>query len=363
MPPQTAALFDQIEDVTRPPVIVAELSANHDGDLSRAIEIIDASAAAGADAIKLQTYTADTITLNHDGPGFVLEGGLWDGRKLHDLYEEAHTPWDWHEALFEAGRKHGMAVFSSPFDFTAVDFLEQFEPPAYKIASFELVDLPLIAYAARTGRPLVMSTGMADWDEIQEAVLTARRAGCQRLCVLHCTSGYPTPIEQADLRTLSELMQRLALPVGLSDHTPGIAAPVAATALGARMIEKHVTLRRSDGGPDAAFSLEPDELAALVRETRAAHAALGQVRDGVAQSEAGSRAVRRSLYVSRAVKAGEVLTPDVIRSVRPGGGLHPREWDRVLNRKAARDLNYGDPLDWSMIEGGEPQTGKQDKTQ
>ena len=347
-----SSVFDQIEDHSRPPVIVAELSANHSGDLSRALEIIDACAEAGADALKLQTYTADTITLDHDGPGFVLEGGLWDGRKLHDLYEEAHTPWDWHAALFERGRKHGMEVFSSPFDFTAVDFLEQFEPPAYKIASFELIDLPLITHAAQTGRPLVMSTGMASWDEIIEAVLTARQAGCERLYILHCTSGYPTPIEQADLRTIPDLIARLQLPIGLSDHTPGIAAPVAATALGARMIEKHVTMRRSDGGPDAAFSLEPDELAALVRETRNAHAALGGVRKGLAQSEERSRTVRRSLYVTRDIKAGDVLTVDNIRSVRPGGGLHPREWTKVLGRTASRDLKFGDPLDWSMISDG-----------
>ncbi|WP_375284683.1 pseudaminic acid synthase [Marinicauda pacifica] len=349
---QTSDMFDQIQDVTRPPLIIAELSANHSGDLGRALEIIAACGEAGADALKLQTYTADTITLNHDGPGFVLEGGLWHGRKLHDLYEEAHTPWEWHEALFEAGRKAGMAVFSSPFDFSAIDFLEQFDPPAYKIASFELIDLPLIAHAARTGRPLVMSTGMASWDEVMEAVLTARQAGCDRLCVLHCTSGYPTPIEEADLRTLPDLAMRLGLPVGLSDHTPGIAAPVAATALGARAIEKHVTMRRSDGGPDAAFSLEPDELAALVRETRNAHAALGQVRTGTAKSEEGSKTVRRSLYVAAPVKAGETLTPDNVRSVRPGGGLHPREYTRVLGRSAARDLTFGEPLDWSMVEGG-----------
>lgn len=346
-------VFDQVEDSSQPPVIVAELSANHSGDLGRALEIIAASAEAGADAIKLQTYTADTITLNHDGPGFVLEGGLWHGRKLHDLYEEAHTPWDWHADLFEAGRKHGMEVFSSPFDFSAVDFLEQFEPPAYKIASFELVDLPLIAHAAKTGRPLVMSTGMASWDEIIEAVLTARQNGCERLCVLHCTSGYPTPIEQADLRTIPDMTARLQLPIGLSDHTPGVAAPVAATALGARMIEKHVTMRRADGGPDAEFSLEPDELAQLVRETRQAHAALGGIRKGVAQSEQGSKTVRRSLYVCLPVKAGERLTAESVRSVRPGGGLHPRNWEQVLGRTASRDLAFGEPLDWSMIADGD----------
>lgn len=341
-------LFDQVEDPARPPVIVAELSANHAGSKARALEIIAASAEAGADAVKLQTYTADTITIDHDGPGFVLKGGLWDGRKLHDLYDEAHTPWDWHAELFEAGRKRGLEVFSSPFDASAIDFLEGFEPPAYKIASFELIDLPLIAYAARTGRPLVMSTGMASHEEIDEAVRTAREAGCARLCLLHCTSGYPTPIEQADLLTLPDLARRTGAPVGLSDHTPGVAAPVAATALGARMIEKHVTLRRADGGPDAAFSLEPDELASLVRETRAAHAALGRVRTERAAAEAGSATVRRSLYAVAPIAAGEIFTAHNVRSIRPGGGLHPRELTAILGRRAARDIAFGEPLDWSM---------------
>ncbi len=332
-----------------PSFIVAELSANHNGTLDHALAIMRAAKAAGADAIKLQTYTADTITIDHDGPGFRIEQGPWQGRTLYDLYQEAHTPWEWHEALFAEGRALGLPVFSTPFDMSAIAFLERFEPPAYKIASFELVDLGLIRAVAATGRPMILSTGMASFAEIDEAVAAARGAGAKQIVLLHCTSGYPTPPDEANLRTIPHLAEALGVPVGLSDHTLGIGVALAAIALGACVIEKHLTLSRADGGLDAAFSLEPQELKSLVDNTRLAHAALGGVTYERRASEASSIVFRRSLYVVRDIKAGERLTPETLRSIRPGQGLHPRHYEELLGKRVKRDVGRGTPLSWDLI--------------
>jgi N-acetylneuraminate synthase len=332
-----------------PPFVVAELSANHNGTLDHAIAIMRAAKAAGVDAIKLQTYTADTITIDHDGPGFRIEQGLWRGRTLHELYQEAHTPWDWHGALFEEGRSLGLPVFSTPFDASAIAFLERFDPPAYKIASFELVDLGLIRAVAATGRPVILSTGMASFVEIQEAMAAARDAGARQIVLLHCTSGYPTPPEEANLRTIPHLAEKLGVPVGLSDHTLGIGVALAAVALGACLIEKHVTLRRADGGPDAGFSLEPDELKSLIENARLAHAALGSITFERRASEVGNAVFRRSLYIVRDMKAGEMLTPETLRSIRPGFGLPPRYYDDLLGKRVNRDVARGTPLSWDLI--------------
>lgn len=328
------------------PYLIAELSGNHNGELGRALALIDAAKAAGADAVKLQTYTADTITIDHDGPGFRLEGGLWRGRTLHDLYREAHTPWDWHEPLFAHARSLGLTIFSSPFDATAVDLLERLDAPAFKIASFELNDLPLIRRAARSGKPLIMSTGLATLGEIAEAV---EAAGDVPLVLLHCVSGYPTPPEDCNLRTIPHLAEAFGVAAGLSDHTHGTAVPVAATALGAVVIEKHFTLSRAEGGVDSAFSLEPAEFKAMAEAVRNAWAALGRVHYGVKPSEAGGRDYRRSLYVVADVPAGAPLTADNVRSIRPGFGMEPKHLPAVLGRRAARDLKRGAPLRWDML--------------
>jgi pseudaminic acid synthase len=333
----------------QPPYVIAEMSGNHNGDIGRALALIDAAKAAGADAVKLQTYTADTITIDHDGPGFLIEGGLWHGRRLHELYQEAHTPWDWHPRLFEHAEKLGVTIFSSPFDPTAVDFLERLGAPAYKVASFEIVDTPLIAAMARTGKPLIISTGLASPDDITDAVAAARAAGDGGLVLLHCTSAYPTPPAQMHLRTLADLAGRHGALVGLSDHTMGTAVSVAAVALGACVIEKHFTLARADGGPDSAFSLEPDELARLTRDCRDAWEALGSVRYEEVEAEAAARDHRRSLYVVADVRRGEILTAQNVRSIRPGHGLPPKHLDAVLGRPAARDITRGEPLAWELV--------------
>ena len=330
-----------------PPYIIAELSANHLGKRARALASMEAAKDAGADAVKLQTYTADTITIDHDGPGFRIEGGPWDGRSLHELYREAHTPWDWHEALFDKGRALGLDVFSSPFDASAIDFLERFDPPAYKIASFEIIDPALIARAAATGKPLIISTGMADRAEIRQAVEAALSAG--GVCLLHCVSGYPAPAEEANLRTIADLAKSFGVVCGLSDHTLGTAVPIAAVGLGAAVIEKHFTLDRAGGGPDAAFSLEPDEFAAMASGCRTAWAALGQVHYGATPSEEPNLQFRRSLYVVADIAKGEPFTKHNLRSIRPGHGLPPRMIDEVMGQAASRDLSRGTPLNRGCV--------------
>jgi pseudaminic acid synthase len=332
-----------------PPFVICELSGNHNGSLERALAMIDAAAATGCDAIKIQTYTADTITMDVDRPEFRIAGGLWDGRTLHDLYREAQTPYDWHAALFARAAERGVILFSSPFDETAVDLLDGLGAPAYKIASFEAVDLPLIRYAAAKGKPLIISTGMANLAEIEAARDAALEAGAAGVVLLHCVSSYPAAMEDANVRTVADMAGRFGCPVGLSDHTPGTAAAVAAVALGASVVEKHFTLARADGGPDAAFSLEPAEFTALVADCKAAWSALGRAHYDLLGSERGNVAFRRSLYVAADVKAGEPLSRANVRSIRPGNGLPPGELDAVLGRPAARDLKRGEPLAWDMV--------------
>lgn len=331
-----------------PPYLIAELSGNHKGDLGRALALVDAAKESGADAVKLQTYTADTLTIDHDGPEFRLAQGLWAGRTLYDLYGEASTPWDWHEALFERAAEVGIPMFSSPFDPTAVDFLESLGAPAYKIASFELVDLPLIRKAAATGKPLILSTGLATADEIGEAVDTVRAAG-NPFVLLHCISGYPAPVEDSNVRTVADLARRFGVLAGLSDHSLGVGVAAAAVALGAVVVEKHFTLDRAEGGVDSAFSLEPAEFATLVKTCRTASAALGSAHYNLKPSEEANAQFRRSLYVVADVAAGEAFTPDNVRSIRPGFGLPPKYLDQVLGAVAARPLRRGEALDWSMV--------------
>jgi len=333
-----------------PVYVIAELSANHGQDLGRAVELVHVAADAGADAVKLQTYTPDTLTLDSDAPPFVVgDGTLWAGRTLHDLYQEAMTPWEWYEPLARAAAEAGIHLFSTPFDDTAVDFLEKFDPPAYKIASFELVDLSLIRYVAERGRPMIMSTGMATAEEIDEAVATARQGGAEQLVLLRCNSAYPAEPEEMDLRTIPAMAERWRVPIGLSDHTLSNTAAVAAVTLGATVLEKHMTLRRDDPGPDSAFSLEPRELTDLIAAVREAEAAVGHVRFGPSPREEPSRAFRRSLFVVADVKAGDELTPENVRSIRPAHGLAPKHLGEVLGRRAAVDIARGTPLDWSLL--------------
>jgi len=331
------------------PYVICELSGNHNGSLERCLTMVDAAADTGCDAIKIQTYTADTITLDVDRPEFRIKGGLWDGRTLYELYQEAQTPFEWHAAIFERARQRGVTIFSSPFDETAVDLLDSLDAPAFKIASFEAVDLPLIKYAASKGKPLIISTGMANLQEMQTARDTALAAGAAGVLLLHCVSSYPATFGDANVRTVPDMAARFGCPIGLSDHTPGTAASVAAVSVGACVIEKHFTLARADGGPDAAFSLEPAEFKALVDDTKNAWAALGAAHYDVLGAEQGSLLFRRSLYVTADVKAGEPLSRANIRSVRPGNGLPPAELDNVLGKTATRDIARGEPLDWSMV--------------
>ena len=336
----------------QPPYLIAELSGNHNGDMGRALAMVDAARDAGADAVKIQTYTADTITIDHHGPGFMLDQGLWAGRSLHELYREASTPWDWHAALFDHAARIGIPMFSSPFDATAVDFLETLGAPAYKIASFELVDLPLIARTAATGKPMIMSTGMATAEEIAEAVAVVREIG-NPLVLLHCISGYPAPIEDSNVRTIPDMAERFGTYTGLSDHSLGHGVAAAAVSLGAVMVEKHFTLSRDDGGVDAAFSLEPEEFRTLVETCHTAWAALGRARYDLKPSETNSRVFRRSLYVVRDMAAGEAFTPETVRSIRPGYGLPPKYLGDILESCATRPLRRGEALDWSMVDGTE----------
>lgn len=332
-----------------PPYVVAELSANHNGQLPIALRLIEEAKKAGADAVKVQSFKADTITLNCDSDEFIIRGGLWDGRTLYALYEEAHMPWEWHQPLFEHARKVGITLFSSPFDMTAIDMLEDLNAPAYKIASFEAVDLPLIKYAAQTGKPMIISTGMADAEEIQEAIAAARDGGCKELAVLHCVSGYPAPAHDYNLRTIPDMMDRFGLVTGLSDHTLDNTTALTSVAMGARIIEKHFTLDRSGGGPDDSFSLEPSELAALCQGVKTAWQALGRVDYGRKSSEQGNVKFRRSLYFVKSLKVGDEITPDAIRSVRPGFGLPTKYADALLGKRMSRDVNYGTAVAWQDL--------------
>ncbi len=334
------------------PFVIAEMSGNHNGDIDRAFALMRAAKLAGADAVKLQTYTADTITLDSDAPEFLIKGGLWDGRKLYELYQEASTPWEWHEALFDYAKSLDLIAFSTPFDATAVDFLEELKVPAYKIASFELIDLPLISKVARTGKPMIMSTGMAGRDEIDEAIATAREAGCQDLVLLHCISAYPAPAGDAHLRTIPDMARTWPVHVGLSDHTMGTAVSIAAIALGACVIEKHFTLDRADGGPDSGFSLNKGELADLCQSVRTAYDALGAAQYGSSASEKDNLIFRRSLYVVQDIGQGDELTEHNVRSIRPGNGLPPKLLPIILGRRAAINLPRGTPLQLDHIADG-----------
>lgn len=329
---------------SHPPFLIAELSANHNGKFETAAKIVEAAKAAGADAVKLQTYTADTITLNCDTEQFRIQGGLWDGRTLYDLYEQAHLPWEWHRPLFELAHKLEITMFSSPFDRTAVDLLEDLNAPAYKIASFEAIDLPLIKYVAGTGKPMIISTGMADAEEIQEAIDAARAGGCKELAILHCVSGYPAPAEDYNLRTILDMRERYGLITGLSDHTLDNTTAITSVALGASIIEKHFTLDRRGGGPDDSFSLEPAEMSELCRGARTAWAALGRVDYGRKSSELGNAKFRRSLYFVKDMRAGDIVTEDSIRSVRPGYGLPPKHLDEIIGKKLVQDADFGTPV-------------------
>lgn len=333
-----------------PPYVIAELSANHNGSLERALEMIDAAAATGADAVKIQTYRADTITLDSSAPEFIITGGLWDGRRLYDLYDEAHTPWEWHAALFARAKAQGITMFSSPFDPTAVDLLESLDAPAYKIASFEVIDLPLIARVAAAGKPMIISTGMADAEEIAEAIATARSAGCKELALLHCVSGYPAPAGDYNLRTLPDMACRFDVITGLSDHTLDNTTAIASVALGSTIIEKHFTLDRSAGGPDDSFSLEPAEFSALVTGARTAWEALGRIDYGRKSSELGNVIFRRSLYFTQALEAGHTITPEDIRSVRPGYGLPPKMLPQVIGKRLSQPVSFASPVTWDALE-------------
>jgi N-acetylneuraminate synthase len=333
-----------------PPYVVAEMSANHGGSIEQALATIEAAKACGADAVKLQTYTPDTMTIDHDGPEFFIQGGLWDGRRLYELYQEAHTPWDWHQALFYRAKQIGITVFSTPFDETAVNLLESLEVPVYKVSSFELVDLPLVRQIAATGKPTIMSTGMASSEEIDEAVEAFRSEGGQDLILLHCISGYPTPPDESNLRRIPELERRYGCAVGLSDHTLGFEIAVASVALNTCLIEKHFTLDRSAGGPDSAFSLEPIELQSLVGATAAAFRALGNGSDQRSAVEKTNMQFRRSIYAVADIAAGEIFTKTNIRSIRPGYGLAPKHLPEVIGRVAARPITRGTPLDWTLVQ-------------
>ena len=330
--------------IDQAPYIIAEMSANHNGNLENAFRIIEAAKQSGADAVKLQTYRPDTITLNCDSEDFRIHGGLWNGRTLYELYEQAHMPWDWHAPLFAHARKLGITIFSSPFDNTAVELLEDLNAPAYKIASFEAVDLPFIKHVAGTGKPMIISTGMADAQEIQEAIEAAREGGCTQLAILHCVSGYPAPAEDYNLRTIPDLIKRFGLVTGLSDHTLDNTTAITSVAMGASIIEKHFTLSRSGGGPDDSFSLEPAELAALCQDSKTAWAALGKIDYGRKSSEASNVKFRRSLYFVKDLKAGELVTPDAVRSVRPGFGAPPKYLHQVIGRVVQEDVSKNSPV-------------------
>ena len=339
--------------LTEKALLIAEMSANHNGDFDRAVAIIHAMKEAGADAVKLQTYTADTLTIDCDGPDFIIGSGtIWEGQRLHELYGQAYTPWEWHADLFALANELGMACFSTPFDNSAVDFLEQFNPPAYKVASFELVDLGLIEYIASKGRPIIMSTGMGTREEIQDAVDVVKRAGVP-LTLLKCTSAYPSPPGSMNLRTMNDLANSFDVAVGLSDHTLGTTVPIAAVALGATVIEKHFTLSREDKGPDSSFSLEPAEFREMVDSIRIVEQALGEVKYELSEKEKSSVVFRRSLYAVADIAAGEQLTAENVRSIRPGHGLKPKFLNQLLGKTAATAIPRGTPISAEVVESFE----------
>lgn len=334
---------------SQPTYIIAEMSGNHGQSFEQAVEILKAAKETGADAVKLQTYTADTITIDSDAPAFLLKEGLWKGRYLYELYQEAYTPWDWQPRLKEIADEIGIDLFSSPFDATAVDFLEQMNVPAHKIASFEMIDTGLLRKVAQTGKPIIMSTGMATLGEIEESIKTLRDAGATEIALLKCTSAYPAPPEEANLQTIPHLAEAFGVVAGLSDHTLGYAVPVAAVALGACIIEKHFTLSRDLPGPDSAFSLEPREFKAMVEAVRTVEKAVGNVHYGITAKDTESRKFRRSLFVVEDLGAGDEFTAENVRSIRPGNGLPPKHLEEILSRRASRDIKRGTPLDWSLV--------------
>lgn len=331
------------------PYIIAEMSANHNGKLETAYQIIEEAKQAGAHAVKIQTYRPDTITLDCNKDDFLVSDGLWKGHTLYELYEWAHTPWEWHKPLFEHARKLGITIFSSPFDSTAVDLLEELNTPAYKIASFEAIDLPLIRYVASTGKPMIISTGMAKVDEIQEAITAARDGGCEQLAILHCVSGYPALAEDYNLRTVPDMVERFGLVTGLSDHTLDNITAITSIALGVSIIEKHFTLDHKGGGPDDSFSLEPENLVQLCRDSKTAWSSLGEINYERKQSEQENMKFRRSIYIVKDIEAGEVLTNQHIRIIRPGFGLPPKYFDEVLGNRVTRSAKFGEPVSWELF--------------
>ncbi|MEO9774182.1 pseudaminic acid synthase [Roseibium sp.] len=332
------------------PYVICEMSANHNGSIEQAFKIIDAAVAAGADALKMQTYTPDTMTLNSSKSDFQITDGLWKGHTLYELYEKAYTPWDWQEKLFAHARKLGITIFSTPFDTTAVDLLEDLGTPAYKIASFEVVDLPLIRYVASKGKPMIISSGMADLEEMREAVAAAREGGCENIALLHCVSGYPAPASDYNLATMVDMKREFGLPVGLSDHTIENTTAIASVALGATIIEKHFTLDRNGGGPDDSFSLEPAEFEALCRDSKTAWESIGKVDYGRKASERSNVIFRRSLYFIKDLAAGDTITPDCVRSIRPGYGAAPKHLDSILGRKVKSDVKAETPVDLDVVD-------------
>ena len=333
-----------------PPYIIAELSANHNGDINRAIEIMKMAKRSGADAIKIQTYTQDTLTIDCDKEDFKIKGGLWDGRTLYDLYSEAHMPWEWHKPLFDKAKELGITIFSSPFDYTAVDLLEELGAPAYKIASFEAIDIPLIEYVAKTGKPMIISTGMANKEEIGDAINAAQGAGCNNLVILHCVSGYPAPVEDYNLKTIPDMANRFNVLTGLSDHTIDNSTAITSVALGACLIEKHVTLDRDGGGPDDSFSLEELELSQLCRDSELAWLALGDINYNRKESEKGNVVFRRSLYVVKDVNKGDLINHENVRSIRPGFGLPPKVLSSIVGKKFVTNVSRGSALKENMFE-------------
>ena len=331
------------------PYVIAEMSANHNGDINNAYKIINMAKASGSDAVKLQTYTPDTLTIDSKLPDFQLTEGLWGGQSLYELYKDAFMPWEWHQPLFDYAKKIGITIFSSPFDNTAVDLLEDLNTPAYKIASFEAVDLPLIKYVAQTGKPMIISTGMADVEEIQEAIEAARESGCKELAVLHCVSGYPAPAADYNLRTLVDMQKKFGLVTGLSDHTIDNTTAITSVALGASIIEKHVTLDRNFGGPDDSFSLESKELKELCTGAKIAWESLGKVDYGLKSSEQGNVKFRRSLYFVKDIEQGETITKKHIRSIRPGYGLPPKLYNNVIGKTVIKDIKAGSSVRWDLI--------------